>query len=89
LSVSCASASNCAVGGNYTDGGQTGQGFVAVERHGRWGKAIEVPGLAALNKSGWVLVSGVSCAPAGGCAADGSYADRRHHSQGFVVSYTG
>ena len=25
---------------------------MAVERHGRWGTAIEVPGLAALNKGG-------------------------------------
>ena len=46
--MSCASAGNCAAGGRYRDGGHL-QGFVAGERNGLWGKAIEVPGLAALN----------------------------------------
>ena len=89
-SVSCASPGNCAAVGDYSNssGGVT-QGFVAVERHGRWGKAIEVPGLGALNRGGEVYVSEVSCAPAGGCAAGGSYTDRRSHFQGFVVSQTG
>jgi len=45
-SVSCASAGNCAAGGYYQGrGGNLGQGFVVSERHGRWGRAIEVPGL--------------------------------------------
>ncbi len=48
-SVSCASAGNCAVGGSYRDRHRHDQGFLAVERHGRWGKAIEVPGLGVLN----------------------------------------
>jgi hypothetical protein len=88
-SVSCASAGNCAAGGGYS-AGTNGQGFVAVERNGRWGKAIEVPGLAALNTGGLAQVSSVSCAPAGGCAAGGLYDSRRHpNTQGFVVSQTG
>jgi len=42
-----------AAGGFYSDsaGGVT-QGFALVERHGRWGKPIEVPGLGALNQGG-------------------------------------
>ena len=89
-SVSCASPGNCAAVGDYsnTSGGRT-QGFVAVERHGRWGKAIKVPGLRALNTGGGVYISEVSCAVAGGGAAGGSYTDRRGHFQGFVVSRTG
>jgi hypothetical protein len=90
-SVSCGSPGNCAAAGYYADVGENLQGFVAVERNGRWGKAIEVPGLAALNK-GSVVSSEVSCAPAGGCAAGGDYQDRRAlqgHFQGFVVSQTG
>ncbi len=59
------------------------------ERNGPWGKAIKVPGLAALNKGGAALVGSVSCAPSGGCAAGESYTDRRGHFQGFVVSQTG
>ncbi len=71
-SVSCASPGNCAAGGHYTDRhGQ--QGFVVSERNGRWGQAIEVPGLGALNKAGGADVVSVSCASAGNCAAGGYY----------------
>jgi hypothetical protein len=86
-SVSCASPGNCAAGGDYSDssGGVT-QGAVAVERNGRWGQAIEVPGLGTLNKGGGASVASVSCPPAGGCAAGGTYTDRGGHSQGFVVN---
>ena len=88
-SVSCASAGNCAAGGVYADGGGNGHGFVAVEKNGVWGRAIEVPGLAALNKGRDAETNSVSCAPAGICAAGGAYTDRRGHIQGFVVSQTG
>jgi len=88
-SVSCASAGNCSAGGGYTDRRGNGQGFVAVERHGVWGKAIEVPGLGALNTGGGAAVLEVSCAPAGGCAAGGYYTDHLGLNQGFVVSQTG
>jgi hypothetical protein len=86
LSVSCASAGSCAAGGYYQARGNS-QGFVAVERDGVWGRAVEVPGLAALNK-GAAEVSSVSCASAGNCAAGGYYADgdRHHHLQGFVAA---
>ena len=79
LSVSCASAGYCAAGGYYGNHGNnpydvtSGRGFVAVERNGRWGRAVEVPGLAALSKGGNAQVSSVSCAPAGSCAAGGAY----------------
>ena len=74
-SVSCASAGNCAAGGYYADRHGHEQGFVAAERNGRWGKAIEVPGLAALNTGGGAEVTSVSCASAGNCAAGGTYTD--------------
>ena len=61
------------------------QGFVAVERNGRWGKAIEVPGLAALNTGGDAEVDSVSCASAGNCAAGGYYRPVPAE-QGFVAS---
>jgi hypothetical protein len=88
FSVSCASPGDCAAGGGYADRrGQ--QGFVAVERNGRWANAIEVPGLRALNVGASAAVFSVSCAPAGSCAAGGGYSDRHCRSQGFVVSQTG
>jgi hypothetical protein len=89
-SVSCSSAGNCAAGGfvavSYADGDDLDQGFVATERHGSWSKAIEVPGLAALNTDKDAQVWSVSCAPAGNCAAGGSYTDRHGQDQGFVAS---
>jgi len=84
--VSCGSAGNCAAGGYYRDQNRNYQGFVASERDGVWGQAIEVPGLAALNAGGDAYVSSVSCAPADGCAAGGSYRDQSRKYQGFVAS---
>src|ERR1022692_666247 len=87
-SVSCASAGNCVAGGDYTDGAGHSQAFVASERNGRWGTAIEVPGTAALNKGGFASVFSVSCASAGNCAAGGLYFGRSvpGSSQAFVAS---
>ncbi len=85
-SVSCASAGSCTAGGGYTDHHGRFQAFVASQRNGRWGTAIEVPGTAALNVGGHAGVVSVSCAPAGGCTAGGVYTDGSGHLQGFVVS---
>ena len=46
VSVSCASAGNCAVGGYYGYGPAALQAFVVSEVHGTWGKADQVPGTA-------------------------------------------
>jgi hypothetical protein len=86
ISVSCASAGNCAAGGDYTDGSGHSQAFVVSERHGVWGRAIEVPGSGALNKGAEAAVESVSCASAGNCAAGGFYRDASGHLQAFVVS---
>jgi hypothetical protein len=86
VSVSCASAGNCTVGGIYTDRAGREQAFVGSEQHGAWRKAIEVPGTAALNKGGAAEVDSVSCASAGNCLAGGSYTDRAGHQQAFVAS---
>ena len=83
--MSCALAGNCAVVGDYTGKDGSRQGFVAVERNGRWGKAIEVPGLGALNKGGSADMFSVSCGAAGSCVAAGDYADGHDSDQGFVA----
>jgi hypothetical protein len=59
---------------------------VAVEVNGRWRRAVQVPGLAALNKGGNAEVSSVSCAPPGNCTASGDYRDGGGRQQAFVVS---
>jgi len=85
--VSCSSAGTCAAGGNYTDASGHGQVFVAGQVNGIWGKAKEVPGIAALNTGGLAQMIAVSCAPAGTCAAGGFYGDNSG-LQAFVVSQT-
>jgi hypothetical protein len=52
---------------------------------GTWGKAEEVPGIAALNRGGDAKISSVSCAGPGTCSAGGEYTDGSGHLQAFVV----
>src|SRR6266568_4876495 len=89
-SVSCAAAGSCAAGGFYAAGSGGEQAFVVSEAGGRWRKAIEVPGTAALNTGGDAAIDSVSCAAAGSGAAGGCYADSRFgHLQAFVVTKAG
>ena len=86
--MSCASAGDCAAGEGYADGSLNHQALVASERNGTWSGAIEVPGSGALNAGGLADALSVSCPPAGGCAAGGSYLAGSGHFQGFVDSQT-
>jgi hypothetical protein len=85
-SVSCADAGNCASGGSYEDGHGHDMVFVASERNGRWGTAIQIPGTGQLNAGGSPQVSSVSCPSAGNCAAGGWYLDSSHNRHAFIVS---
>ena len=86
-SISCATAGNCAVGGDYRDGSHHHQAFVVDQTTGNWGRAIEVPGTGTLNH-GDAYVTSVSCATAGNCAAGGLYTDGSHDEQAFVADET-
>ena len=72
-SLSCPSAGNCTVGGQYVDSAGHTQAFVAIEVNGTWNDAIPVPGLAALNTGGYAFINSVSCGLAGNCVAGGEY----------------
>jgi hypothetical protein len=85
-SVSCGSAGNCSAGGGYSDASSHQQGFVVNQTNGIWGKAIEVPGLAALNVGPGAYVVAVSCGAAGRCSAVGEYTDASLNLQTFVVN---
>ena len=85
-SVACASAGRCDAGGTYQDGSGHNQAFVVSEKNAEWGRAIEVPGTAALNTGGSAQVAAVSCATAGNCAAVGNYEDVAAHQQALVVN---
>jgi hypothetical protein len=91
-SVSCRSAGNCTGGGYYFDSSFTTQAFVVSETNGTWGRAIEVPGIAALNTGGDADVNSVSCGSAGNCTAGGFYVNgsgaHGAFDQAFVVSET-
>ena len=45
----------------------------AAQPAGSWGRAVEVPGLGALNTGGQAGVASVSCGSAGSCTAGGDY----------------
>jgi hypothetical protein len=68
LAVTC----GVLVAGAGTAAGETSAAAPAAT--GVWGKAQEVPGLAALNAGGDAFVISVSCPAAGDCAASGRYA---------------
>ena len=85
-SVSCGAVGACTAGGYYTDASYASQAFVVSETNGSWGNAVEVPGTAALNRSGDAVVNSVSCRAAGACTAGGYYDDGSGHAQAFVVS---
>jgi hypothetical protein len=92
-SVSCGSAGNCSAGGSYDTNaaacdyvGCHFSAFVITQVRGTWGRAGKVPGMTVLNKGRDAGISSVSCTSAGNCSAGGSYTDRSHHRQAFVVS---
>jgi hypothetical protein len=84
LSVSCASAGNCAVGGFYEEAGQDSEAFIASEVHGTWHPAAPVRGTVGAGAA----VASVSCAVAGDCVAGGYFTDRAGSEQAFVAGQT-
>jgi hypothetical protein len=89
ITLSCASPGNCSAGGEYgVREGHFEQAFVVTETNGTWGKAIQIPGTAALNKDGQASIASLSCASPGRCSAVGYYTDGRGRVQVFVVTET-
>ena len=92
-SLACWSVNNCTAGGYYDAATVSGtstlskaRAFVVAERKGRWARAVQVPGLAAVNAGGLAQVTSVSCAPRGYCIAGGYYTDASGQRQGFVMT---
>ena len=56
------------------------------EVNGSWQRALQVPGLAALDKAGIAEVMSVSCSAAGRCAAGGDYYNGGIGSVAFMVT---
>ncbi|HEY3907982.1 MAG TPA: hypothetical protein VGM14_29020 [Streptosporangiaceae bacterium] len=83
--LSCPSTGNCVAVGSYRTEASHRQAFIVTQRHGAWGKAIAVPGLARLNKF-MAGLTGVSCPSAGNCGATGFYQTRSRRTGVFLVS---
>jgi hypothetical protein len=64
-SISCGLAGDCVAGGYYQQPTGVQQGFVASDQRRAWRRALEVPGLGALNAGGYAQVLSVSCPPGG------------------------
>jgi hypothetical protein len=81
----------CAIGAGTAMAAPSGPAAVAATGHpvGHLGKAMQVPGLEALNVKGTAEVSAVRCAAPGSCTIAGSYLDGQGHHQAFVASEAG
>jgi hypothetical protein len=88
-SLSCTAPGDCSAGGTYGPSQLTGQAMVATQSGGKWGSALEVPGMSRLNKGGVAPVLAISCATPVHCAAGGTYSagtSRQGFFQAFVVT---
>jgi hypothetical protein len=85
FSVSCGSAGNCSAGGGYSDASGNVQALLDTETNGTWGKSVEVPGTAALNKGTLAQVQSVSCGAVGNCSLVGFYDASSGSGEGFVA----
>jgi hypothetical protein len=88
--VVCSSPGNCIATGLLIGVGPQAV-VVASEVDGTWGKARELPGIAALtaNRYHWSEAGGLACASAGNCAIGGVYLDAARHNQAFVAAQVG
>ncbi|MGN6168212.1 MAG: hypothetical protein ACTHQQ_08580, partial [Solirubrobacteraceae bacterium] len=84
-SVSCASVGNCTAVGHYFDTAGHSQGLLLTETAGVWvGVEAALPANAGTVTN--VVLSSVSCASAGNCAAAGQYQDNLGHRQGLLLT---
>jgi len=87
-SISCAgnyAIATCTAAGYYTDGSGSSQAMVVTETNAVWGRAIELPGSAALNTGGYGEVTVVSCGAPRNCSAGGVVTSKASHLA-FVAS---
>ena len=87
--ISCPSAGSCAVGGYYTNSSAHGELFLISQSKGGWGKAKEIPGLAALTKGSTAQIYSISCSSAGNCSGGGYGENSGFREIAFVVTESG
>lgn len=87
--LSCATPSNCVVGGMYAVQEKWSMGsapFVAEEVNGVWTRAVEVRGIAKLNVGNYAWVQAASCGDVGNCAIVGGYSGETEAPAFFASS---
>ena len=87
--VSCSAPGECTAGGSYagTSPDENQLGFVADERHGVWGAAVQLPSVDPAT--GASIIQSMSCASPGNCAAAGASDPDEKKAHSFVVSEAG
>ena len=76
--LACSGVGDCVAAGNAVprEDNLAPPGSLATEKHGVWGKAVPIPGLAALaggDKAVDIAIESLSCGAPGDCALGGSY----------------
>lgn len=85
--LSCGAPGNCGAGGYVANSADdSSQVFVANEKNGRWGKATELSGLAALNVAKSAELESMSCPSAGNCTAIGFYSIGEFNRRSFTAT---
>ena len=84
--LSCTSRSDCTAVGFYL-GTHTGRMFAVTERHGVWGRALNITAPTAAKNVSFGGDPVVSCASAGNCAA-GDWYSVSGRERGFVIAET-
>jgi hypothetical protein len=85
-SVSCPSAGNCVAIGYYLSHGKT-NGLIALERRGKWQRAIKsaLPANAAKASHQHTFLDSVSCASTNRCTIVGSYNNHTGRPEGLIL----
>ena len=86
--VSCTSAGNCTVVGDYVDSAGDVQGLLFTETSGAWAAGVEASLPANAGTDPRVGLSSVFCASAGNCTAVGDYVDSSGDLQGLLLTET-
>ncbi len=86
ISIECPSAGNCTGIGGFADAKGAPQPFVIDETNHVWSRAVEVPGVQALNDDDGATLTTLSCSAPGTCSAGGAYADAGNNTQAFLVN---
>jgi IPT/TIG domain len=92
-SISCRTATDCALTGDYTTSHGTESAYVDSEVAGRWTGAMPIPGTWAWSRWSFTQTSEVACGAPGRCVVGGTASDDRRPTsgrgdeQGFLDSY--